>query len=160
MIQLNPIGVIHTPFSQREDMPIQPPGAAGVESTIELFDGYRAGLQDLDGFSHIILLYAFHRSQGFSLLVEPFMDTQQRGVFATRAPRRPNPIGLSVVQLIRVEVEVGVLHIQNADILDGTPLLDIKPYVPDFDAQMEARTGWLEEARKTVSNRKSDRRFT
>ncbi len=160
MIQLNPIGVIHTPFTQIEDMPIQPPGAAGVQSTIEIFDVYRTGLQDLDGFSHIILLYAFHRNQGFNLLVEPFMDTQQRGVFATRAPRRPNPIGLSIVQLEHVEVETGVLHIQNADILDGTPLLDIKPYVPDFDAQAEARTGWLEEARKTISSRKSDRRFT
>lgn len=157
MIALTPIGVIHTPFTEIENMPIQPAGGAGVKGTVEVFEAYRAGLQDLDGFSHIMLLYFFHRSNGFDLLVTPFMDTQQRGVFATRAPRRPNPIGLSVVQLN--QVEGGMLHIQTIDILNGTPLLDIKPYVPDFDAQTEIRTGWLERARKTVASRKSDERF-
>jgi len=138
-------------------MPIQPAGAAGVKGTVEVFEDFHPGLKDLDGFSHIILLYHFHRSQGFNLRVVPFMDSEPRGLFATRAPKRPNPIGLSVVQLDKIED--GVLHIQAVDILDGTPLLDIKPYVPEFDAQAEIRTGWLEKTTKTVSTRKSDDRF-
>lgn len=158
MIELNPIGVIHTPFTQPEGMPIQPVGAAGVHGTVEVFAAYQAGLKDLDGFSHVILLYHLHRSQGFELEVVPFLDTQPRGLFATRAPRRPNPIGLSVVQLDRIED--GVLHIQNVDMLDGTPLLDIKPYVPEFDSPTTIRTGWLEEAGKTAPARRSDDRFT
>jgi len=156
-IEFQPIGVIHTPFKKTEGMPIQPPGASGVKGTAEVFEEYRAGLKDLDGFSHIVLLYHFHRSRGFNLHVVPFMDSKTRGLFSTRAPKRPNPIGLSVVRLDRIDG--GVLHIRNVDILDGTPLLDIKPYVPDFDAPAEVRLGWLEEARKTVSNRKSDERF-
>jgi tRNA-Thr(GGU) m(6)t(6)A37 methyltransferase TsaA len=157
MTQMNPIGVIHSPFTKREGMPIQPAGAIGVKGTVEVFEEYRPGLRDLDGFSHIILLYHFHRSQGYNLSVTPFMDSEPRGLFATRAPKRPNPIGLSVVQLDKIEG--GVLHIQNVDILDGTPLLDIKPYVPDFDTAAGVRTGWLEKARKTVLDRKSDDRF-
>lgn len=157
MTELKPIGVIHSPFKVLDGMPIQPAGAAGVKGSVEVFGEYRAGLKDLDGFSHIILLYHLHRSKGFSLHVVPFMDSEPRGLFATRAPKRPNPIGLSVVQLDKIED--GVLHIQNVDILDGTPLLDIKPYVPEFDAQGKVRTGWLETARKNVSNRKSDDRF-
>ena len=138
-------------------MPIQPAGAAGVKGSVEVFEDFLPGLKDLDGFSHIILLYFFHRSPSFDLHVVPFMDSEPRGLFATRAPKRPNPIGLSVVQLDKIEN--GVLHIQNVDILDGTPLLDIKPYVPEFDSQVEVRTGWLEKARKSVSSRKSDDRF-
>jgi tRNA-Thr(GGU) m(6)t(6)A37 methyltransferase TsaA len=157
MIEMNPIGIIHTPFRQLEGMPIQPAGAVGVKGTVKVFEEFRAGLKDLDGFSHIILIYVFHRSQGFELEVVPFLDTQPRGLFATRAPRRPNPIGLSTVQLDRIEN--GHLLVQNVDILDGTPLLDIKPYVPEFDGHTEIRTGWLEQARKTVANRKSDDRF-
>ena len=156
-MELKPIGIIHTPFTEPEGMPIQPKGAIGIRGTIELFDEYHEGLKDLDGFSHIILLYHFHRSHGFSLQVVPFMDSELRGLFATRAPRRPNPIGISVVQLDKIEN--GVLHIQNVDIMDGTPLLDIKPYVPEFDSPQNIRTGWLEQARKTVSGRKSDDRF-
>jgi len=157
MIELEPIGIIHTPFTKPEGMPIQPKGAAGVRATIELFDEYHAGLKDLDGFSHIILLYHFHRSHGFNLQVVPFMDSELRGLFATRAPKRPNPIGISVVQLDKIEN--GVLHIQNIDIMDSTPLLDIKPYVPEFDSPQDIRTGWLGQARKTISGRKSDDRF-
>lgn len=156
-IEYQPIGVIHSPFQKIEGMPIQPAGAAGVMGTVEVFEGYRAGLKDLDGFSHILLLYHFHRVQGFSLYVVPFMDSKARGLFSTRAPRRPNPIGLSVVRLHGIEE--GVLHIENVDVLDGTPLLDIKPYVPEFDPRGEVRTGWLEEAGKIVSSRKSDNRF-
>ena len=156
-IQFEEIGVIHTPFTKPEGMPIQPAGAVGVKGTVELFEEYRAGLRGLDGFSHIILLYFFHRCNGFSLIVEPFLDSELQGLFATRAPKRPNPIGLSVVQMDKIEN--GVLHIQNVDILNGTPLLDIKPYVPEFDAQSEVRTGWLEKAKRTVSTQKSDDRF-
>jgi tRNA-Thr(GGU) m(6)t(6)A37 methyltransferase TsaA len=156
-IDFAPIGIIHSPFKDAADMPIQPAGAAGVRGTVEVFEEFRAGLKDLDGFSHILLLYHFHRSRGFDLHVVPFLDTEPRGLFATRAPRRPNPIGLSLVQLDKVED--GVLHVGNLDILDGTPLLDIKPYVPEFDARGEVRAGWLERARKTVSGRRSDDRF-
>jgi tRNA-Thr(GGU) m(6)t(6)A37 methyltransferase TsaA len=156
-IEFTPIGIIHSPFMVPEGMPIQPTGAAGIKGTVEVFENFHAGLKDLDGFSHIILLYHFHRSHGLNLHVVPFMDSEPRGLFATRAPKRPNPIGISVVQLDKIKD--GVLHIQNVDILDGTPLLDIKPYVPEFDAQVEVRTGWLENVRKTVSSRKSDDRF-
>lgn len=157
-IEFTPIGIIHSPFTELEGMPIQPAGAAGITGSVEVFKDYYPGLMDLDGFSHIILLYHFHRSKGFDLHVVPFMDSQLRGLFATRAPKRPNPIGLSVVQLDKIENNV--LYIRNVDILDGTPLLDIKPYVPEFDAQMKVRTGWIEKAGKTVSNRRSDGRFT
>jgi len=157
MIELNHIGIIYTPFKKRDGMPIQPAGATGVKGTIELSEEYRAGLKDLDGFSHIILLYHFHRSQGFKMQVVPFMDSEPHGLFATRAPKRPNSIGLSVVQLDRIEN--GVLYIQNVDMLNGTPLLDIKPYVPKFDEQKDVRTGWLEKGGNTVSTKQSDDRF-
>ena len=156
-IEFQPIGVIHTPFTKPEGIPIQPAGATGVKGTVEVFERYRAGLKDLDGFSHVILLYHFHRSHGFNLHVTPFMDSESHGLFATRAPKRPNPIGLSVVQLDKIGG--GMLHIQNVDILDGTPLIDIKPYVPEFDSQRDVRTGWLEQARNTVTWKKSDDRF-
>ncbi|TVR75582.1 MAG: tRNA (N6-threonylcarbamoyladenosine(37)-N6)-methyltransferase TrmO [Marinilabiliales bacterium] len=157
MIEFTPIGIIHSPHRKLENMPIQPAGSAGVKGTVQLFDEYRSGLKDLEGFSHIILLYHFHRSQGFNLNVVPFMDTVPRGVFATRAPKRPNPIGLSIVQLDNIED--GMLEISNVDILDGTPLLDIKPYVPEFDAYEKVRTGWLEKKSKSIKGRKSDDRF-
>ena len=156
-IEFSPIGIIHSPFTELEGMPIQPTGAAGIKGTVEVFKDFHQGLADLDGFSHIILLYFFNLSRGFELHVVPFLDSTPRGLFATRAPKRPNPIGLSIVQLDRIDG--GMLYIQNVDILDGTPLLDIKPYVPEFDAQANVRTGWLEKAKKTVSNRKSDDRF-
>ncbi len=156
-MKCEPIGIIHTPFKQLEGMPIQPAGAVGVEGVVEVFEKFRAGLMDIEGFSHLTLIYEFHRSRGYKLEVVPFMDTQVRGLFATRAPKRPNPIGLSTVRLVRVED--GKLHVENVDMLDGTPLLDIKPYVPEFDSHAEIRTGWLEQARKTVDQRKSDTRF-
>ena len=156
-IENHPIGIIHSPFTELSGMPIQPAGAAGVEGTVEVFSKYKDGLKDLEGFSHIIILYHFHQSKGFKLHVVPFMDSTPRGVFATRAPKRPNPIGLSVIKLQKIQDNI--LYVENVDILDGTPLLDIKPYVPEFDEQTEVRTGWLEEARKEVLNRKSDQRF-
>lgn len=156
-IEFQPIGIIHSPFNELSGMPIQPAGAAGVEGTVEVFPKYNDGLKDLEGFSHVIMLYHFHQSKGFNLHVVPFMDSIPRGIFATRAPKRPNPIGLSVIKLQKIQGNI--LYVENVDILDGTPLLDIKPYVPDFDQQTEVRVGWLEEARKEVSKRKSDQRF-
>lgn len=156
-VRFHPIGVIHTPFRTLEGMPIQPAGASGVKGTVEVFEKYQPGLKDLEGFSHIILIYYFHGSSGFALSVVPFLDSKARGLFATRAPKRPNPIGLSVVQLDKIEN--GILYIQNVDILDNTPLLDIKPYVPEFDAPKKVRTGWLEKAGKAVSRHKADDRF-
>jgi len=157
-IEYEPIGVIHTPFTETKGMPIQPAGAVGVQGTLDVFPEYAEGLADLDGFSHIVLLYHFHRSEGFKLRVTPFMDDQPRGLFSTRAPKRPNPIGLSVVQLDRIDG--ATVHVQNVDMLDGTPLLDIKPYVPDFDEHASVRCGWLTEARRRVAERRSDGRFT
>jgi len=156
-MEIIPIGTIHTPFTDLVGMPIQPAFADGVSGTVDLFDEFQAGLKDLEGFSHIVLLYIFHRGEGYKLSVVPFLDTEPRGLFATRAPKRPNPTGLSVVRLDRIEG--GTLHVSNVDMLDGTPLLDIKPYVPDFDSHAHVRTGWLELGRKSVSKRRSDERF-
>jgi tRNA-Thr(GGU) m(6)t(6)A37 methyltransferase TsaA len=111
----------------------------------------------MDGFSHIILLYHFHQSSKFELRVVPFMDNKKRGLFATRAPNRPNPLGMSIVRLLKIEEKI--IRIENVDILTGTPLLDIKPYVPEFDEQRDVRTGWLAHAGKTVTEQKSDKRF-
>lgn len=158
MIQMNPIGVIHTPFDDRQGMPIQPSGASGIKGTVDVYEAFRQGLKDLDGFSHVILIYAFHLSEGFNLEVIPFLDNEPRGLFSTRAPKRPNPIGLSTVRLNAIKD--GVLFVENVDMMNGTPLLDIKPYVPDFDRALDVRTGWLEQTRKRAEERKSDARFT
>ncbi|MCK9997508.1 MAG: tRNA (N6-threonylcarbamoyladenosine(37)-N6)-methyltransferase TrmO [Candidatus Krumholzibacteria bacterium] len=156
-VELKPIGIIHSPFTALKDMPIQPAGAVGVAGTVEVHEDFRAGLKDLDGFSHIILLYHFHRSEGYRLEVVPFLDNELHGVFATRAPKRPNPIGLSVVRLLGMKN--GILEIENVDVLDGTPLLDIKPYVPEFNAVDDVRCGWLDNAKGRVSDHKADHRF-
>ena len=156
-ITYTPIGIIHTPFTEQKGTPIQPPGAAGVAGRIEVAAEYEDGLKDLDGFSHIILIYHFHRSQDYVLTVKPFMDDTPRGLFATRAPRRPNPIGLSVVRLVRIEGTT--LHIEGIDVLDGTPLLDLKPYVPQFDAPENAQIGWLSGNVQQVDTKRADERF-
>lgn len=156
-IQFEPIGIIHSPFKELEGMPIQPKGAAGAKGTVEVFEPFKAGLDDLDGFSHVYLLYHFHLSRGFKLHVVPFMDDVPRGLFSTRAPKRPNPIGISIVAID--SVQDNMLHIRNVDVLDGTPLLDIKPYAPEFDAQENVRTGWLEKDGRSVSVKRSDDRF-
>ena len=156
-IKYDPIGIIHSPFDEIEGMPIQPCAATGVRGTVEIKCEYAGGLKDIDGFSHIILIYHLHLSKGFSLEVVPFLDDHPRGVFATRAPKRPNPIGLSTVKLITVEDNI--LHIENVDILDNTPLLDIKPYVSQFDVQDQAEMGWYSKAKYNVMDKKSDLRF-
>jgi tRNA-Thr(GGU) m(6)t(6)A37 methyltransferase TsaA len=152
-----PIGVIKSPFKDPRGMPIQPVGAKGVSGTIELQSEYEDGLKDLDGFSHIMLIYHFHLSEGYSLQVKPFLDDTPRGIFAIRAPRRPNSIGISVVRLERIEGTT--LYISNVDIVDGTPLLDIKPCVPDFDCLEDVRIGWLAGRTNRAAGKKSDERF-
>ena len=152
-----PIGIIHSPFKYVEGTPIQPAGAKGIAGTIEIESDYSDGLKDIEGFSHIILIYHFHLSKGYLLKVKPFLDDNLHGVFATRAPRRPNPIGISVVRL--VSVDGCILSIEDVDIIDGTPLLDIKPYVPQFDARKAERIGWLYKKADKVSEVRADRRF-
>lgn len=156
-ITYRPIGIMRTPFKQKEGMPIQPSGARGVRGTIEINEDYIEGLKDLEGFSHVILIYHFHLSQGYDLIVTPFLDDQDRGVFATRAPKRPNAIGLSIVKLNGIKESL--LEIENVDIVDGTPLLDIKPFIPEFDPQTEVKTGWLAKAGQRAKESKSDNRF-
>jgi tRNA (adenine37-N6)-methyltransferase len=157
-LTVRPIGFLRTPFTRVDDMPIQPSGARGVAGSIEILPQYLDGLADLDGYSHIIVLYHFHRAPGARLKVKPFLDDVERGVFSTRAPCRPNPIGLSLVRLIRVDGPT--VHIADIDALDGTPVLDIKPYVPDFDAALEVRLGWLERLIAEAGVCRSDARFS
>jgi len=156
-IEYQPIGIIHSPFKEPQGTPIQPPAAKGIDGTVEVFPEYVEGLKDLEGFSHIILIYHFHLSKKPSLVAKPYMDNEARGIFAMRAPSRPNPIGISIVRLIGIEENI--LHIQDVDIVDGTPLLDIKPYVPRFDGRDVVKTGWLEKNVHKLSKSKDDGRF-
>jgi tRNA-Thr(GGU) m(6)t(6)A37 methyltransferase TsaA len=145
-IEYEPIGIVHSPFKEQKGTPIQPSRAKNAEGTVEVFQEFVDGLTDLDGFSHIILLCHLHRTQGYRLKVVPYLDTQLRGLFATRAPSRPNPIGLSVVELLGIDANV--LAIRGIDLLEGTPVLDIKPYVGEFDDRAQVRKGWLEHVRR------------
>ncbi|MGD9610043.1 MAG: tRNA (N6-threonylcarbamoyladenosine(37)-N6)-methyltransferase TrmO [Desulfovibrionaceae bacterium] len=157
-LHLEPIGVIRTPFASLTGMPIQPGGAREVIGRVELRPELAPGLADLTGFSHVYLLYCFHLSEGYQLSVTPYLDDTPRGLFATRAPRRPNPIGLSVVAV--VAVSRNVLTVRGIDVLDGTPLLDIKPYAPAFDApDGPVRSGWLETSGRDVGATRADTRF-
>jgi len=156
-IILRPIGIIHSPFKDIQGMPIQPTAARGIPGTIKMEPEYVDGLKDIEGFSHIVLVYYFHLSEGYSLKVKPFMDDHLRGVFATRAPKRPNPIGISVVRLVRVEGRT--LQIEDVDVVDGTPLLDIKPYAPELDSPKAERIGWLSGKVNKIHKMKADERF-
>ncbi len=151
------IGVIRSPFTELESMPVQPIGAGNARGTVEVDPSYQDGLKDLEGFSHLILIYHFHRSRACSVTVRPCLDRESRGLFAARAPSRPNPIGLSIVELLGVEGNC--LSVANLDIVDGTPLLDIKPYVPEFDCRPDAIAGWFEKARGAACSKLSDGRF-
>lgn len=157
-IKYKPIGVIHSPFKEPKGIPIQSTGAQGINGTVELFPEYTEGLKDVEGFSHLILIYHFHLSKESPLKVKPYMDNKVHGVFAMRGPSRPNSIGISIVRLVRIEGNI--LHIQDIDIVDGTPLLDIKPYVPEFDIREVEKTGWLEKNVHKLSTSKDDGRFT
>jgi tRNA-Thr(GGU) m(6)t(6)A37 methyltransferase TsaA len=156
-VSYKPIGVIHSSFHNLEGMPIQPSSTLSGLGSIELYPEFVDGLKDLSGFSHIYLLYHFHKMHQPKLLVTPFLDTEPHGIFATRAPSRPNPIGISLVKI--VSIKDNVIHIDHIDILDETPLLDIKPYVPEFEQVDTVRIGWLEKARGQINNQKSDKRF-
>jgi len=151
------IGIIHSPFKEPKGTPIQPIAAQGIYGTVEIFQDFSEGLKDVDGFSHVILVYHFHLSKKSSLKVKPFMDDKTHGVFSTRAPNRPNPIGISIVQLVKIEGNI--LQIKDLDIVDGTPLLDIKPYVPEFDTRDTKKKGWLEKNVSKLSKSKDDGRF-
>ena len=140
MFTFEPIGVIRSPHLRADQTPIQPIFASGIIGRVEVRPELEAALSDLEGFSHLHLLYVFDRAASAELTVVPFLSDTARGVFATRAPNRPNPIGLSLVRLIRRDG--CTLHIEDVDVLDGTPLLDIKPYVPRFDVRNDARGGW------------------
>jgi tRNA (adenine37-N6)-methyltransferase len=156
--QTDYIGLIHSPFTTLENMPIQPVGARDVEGEVIVDEKYVEGLKDLDGFSHIYLIYHFHRTSRVELQVVPFTDPQVRGVFATRAPVRPAHLGLSVVELVAVNGRR--LRIRGVDVLDGTPLIDIKPYIPQFDQPETASCGWVKASRDDVAKRRSDDRWT
>jgi tRNA-Thr(GGU) m(6)t(6)A37 methyltransferase TsaA len=139
---LNPIGIIHSPFSQPAGTPIQPSRANGAKGTVLIDAAFREGLRDLEGIERIWLIYYFHQAPPGQLLVRPFLDTTLRGVFATRSPARPTPLGMSVVQLL--SVHEGRLEVADIDVLDRTPLLDIKPYVPEFDSFPGSKAGWFD----------------
>ena len=157
-IKYKPIGIIHSPFKEAKGTPIQAAIAKDTEGTVEVFPEYVEGLKDVEGFSHIILIFHFHLSNTATLRAKPYMDNEERGIFAIRGPRRPNPIGISTVRLVRIEENM--LYIQNLDILDGTPLLDIKPYVPEFDVHEASKIGWLEKNIYKLPTSKDDGRFT
>ena len=140
---LQPIGIIHTPHKNPSQTPIQPVFSKGIRGSVELFSEYVDGLKDLDGFSHIYLFYYFDRSTQVKMKLKPYLAEDVRGVFATRAPHRPNKIGMSLVKLLKISDNI--LEVEEVDILDGTPLLDIKPYIKRFDLRGDVRSGWQDD---------------
>lgn len=156
-ISYRPIGYFRTPHTDIAGMPIQPTGASGVHGCVEVLPEFRGGLLDLEGFSHVIMLYHLHEICGHDLVVTPFLDTDSHGIFATRSPKRPNPIGLSVMRLNGVHG--GTVLLENVDVLDGTPVIDIKPYVPHFDVWQADRIGWFDGKSNNATHHRSDARF-
>jgi tRNA-Thr(GGU) m(6)t(6)A37 methyltransferase TsaA len=156
-IIFHPIGYARTPFKEPAGVPIQTRAGNQYEGTVEVLDEYAEGLSDLEGFSYIILLCYLHKTEGYDLKVIPFLDDVERGLFSTRAPRRPNPIGLHLVRLERVEGNV--LHIRGIDMIDGTPVLDIKPYIPQGDEKEDCRLGWLTGKIEEFESKIADDRF-
>lgn len=158
IVSYEAIGVVRTPFTEIKGMPIQPTGALGARGRIEVRPELAAGLTDLEGFSHVMLIYHLHQVKGYDLLAKPFLGNgDEHGIFATRAPKRPNPIGLSVLKLLAVDG--AVLHVENVDMLDMTPALDIKPYVPAFDVWPAERTGWFAGVAHQARQYRADERF-
>jgi len=143
-IKYDPIGIIHTEYIEKENTPIQGFLASESKGWIEVFPRFADGLKDIEGFSHLILIYHFHKADCCSLITKPFLDKEKRGIFSIRYFNRPNPIGISIVKLDKVRGNM--LDISEVDILDGTPLLDIKPYVPDFDMRHNVKVGWYDHA--------------
>ena len=156
-ISYTPIGIIHTPFKEPRGVPIQPTAGQDIQAVVEVFPEFSEGLADLEGFSHLILLFHMHLSREYSLKVTPFMDTRLRGLFSTRAPSRPNSIGLSIVRLEKVEDNR--LYIRDVDMVDKSPLLDIKPYFSTLDEREEVRIGWLENKIDNLHKTRDDGRF-
>jgi tRNA (adenine37-N6)-methyltransferase len=154
VVSYEPIGVVRSPFHERVGMPLQSVAAAEVHGQVEIEPAFAPGLRDLDGFSHLYLICHLHQSMPGDLEVVPYLDDTLRGVFATRSPRHPNPIGLSVVRLH--SVQGATLHVSGLDLLEGTPVLDIKPYVPAFDVFSAERTGWLEQGARRVHEVRAD----
>ena len=152
-----PIGIIRSPHVESSQTPIQPVFAKGIQGTVEVYPEYADGLMDLDKFSHIYLLYFFDRSTETKLKVKPFLEDKLHGIFATRAPHRPNKIGISVVKLLKIEKNI--LHVEDVDILDGTPLLDIKPYIARFDKRTDVRSGWQDEIKDDTANKRGKRDY-
>ena len=157
-IRFQPIGYFSTPFKSVRGMPIQPTGARGIYGAITILPDYREGLVDLEGFSHVFVLYHLHEIRGYELIVTPFLDRRRHGIFATRSPKRPNPIGLSVLRLDAISEDMVIL--ENVDVLDGTPVIDIKPYVPDFDSWETDAVGWFAGKSANAVHYQSDERFT
>ncbi len=156
-ISYAPVAHMRTPFTNVRGMPIQPVGAQGVAGSIDVLPEFADGLADIEGFSHLLVIYHLHECKGFTLRVQPFLDNDEHGIFATRSPRRPNPIGISVLRL--TGVTGNRLHVENVDMLDGTPVLDIKPYVPTFDVWDADRTGWFATVADNAVQCRADDRF-
>jgi len=157
-IVLNSIGIIKTPWNTIDNMPIQPIGAKGIKGTIEIFSKYEDGLKSLNVFSHIVLIYEFHMVTNPKLEVIPFMDNESKGIFATRSPKRPNKLGMSIVEIEKIEGNQ--IHILDVDMINNSPLLDIKPFFEDFDNRFNTKKGWLEnKSDLNKSDFKSDKRF-
>jgi len=157
LISLSPIGTIRTPFTDIANMPIQPRGAIGVRGTIEILPEFVPGLADLAEFSHIFVIYHLHQAPPAQLRVVPFLDSREHGIFSTRSPARPNPVGISVWRLRGIRG--ASLDVENVDVLDLTPLIDIKPFVPDFDCWDVESIGWLSTSSRAAGNTRSDGRF-
>ncbi|MHC1758918.1 MAG: tRNA (N6-threonylcarbamoyladenosine(37)-N6)-methyltransferase TrmO [Negativicutes bacterium] len=157
MIEYTPIGLIHSPYKEPAGTPIQAVTATDIEAIVEIYPDYVMGLKDIEGFSHLILLYHLHRVRPSGLLVKPFLGNELHGIFATRSPGRPNPIGFSIVRLIKVDGHI--LWIRDVDILDQTPVLDIKPYVAEFDVRQVEKNGWFAQNLHKLATTTDDGRF-
>lgn len=157
VISYNPIGVIHSEHRVASEAPIQPVYAKNCRGWVEVFPEFAEGLRDVEGFSHLYLIYHFHQAESAKLTVTPFLQDVEHGVFATRSPRRPNAIGLSVVELIRREGNA--LYLDRVDVLDGTPLLDIKPYTAKFDRFETSRNGWQDEVDEETAQQRGRRGY-
>jgi len=149
-IKFKPIGVVHSPFKRKEDIQSNKYASANgfdsVQGELEIFDEYAAGLKDIDGFSHLFVLFVFHKSKGFKLHTKPLLDDKLRGVFATRSPHRPNPIGITIVRVIKRRGNI--LKVTGVDMIEGTPIIDIKPYTPR-DQKFPLKIGWLKDKMKS-----------
>jgi tRNA-Thr(GGU) m(6)t(6)A37 methyltransferase TsaA len=156
-VTYRPIGTVRSPHTEPEKTPVQPVFARGIRGTVEVDPQFEEGLAGIESFSHIYLLFHMHCSPGVRLTVTPYLDDEPRGLFATRGPWRPNPIGFSVVRLLRREGNV--LHVEDVDVLDGTPLLDLKPYVARFDSRQDVQSGWQDEVDDATAARRGLRDY-